>query len=115
MTFEEFFRTATGNGRRLLGADGERDVRDDGSQIAASNRESLRDFVRRWAELGPLLEEERYAALQDLDDETARQITLDLFKLWRPGTVDTMGGGLVAAQKVFIELARREAGEQARR
>jgi hypothetical protein len=79
------------------------------------NREDLRDFVRRWAALGPLLEEERYAALQGLDDERARQITLDLFKLWRPRTLDTMGGGLVEAQKVFIQLARREAGEQSRR
>lgn len=86
------------------------------SRWQAGGRESLRDFARRWAELGQFLDEERYAALQELDDETARQITLDLFKLWRPRSLDAMGGGLVEAQKVFIKLAQREAAEkQARR
>jgi CRISPR-associated endonuclease/helicase Cas3 len=93
---------------------GETYVREEAEEYGR-NREDLRDFVRRWTALGPLLEEERYAALQELGDERARQITLDLFKLWRPRTVDTMGGGLAEAQKVFIQLARREAGEQSRR
>jgi CRISPR-associated endonuclease/helicase Cas3 len=83
-------------------------------ETCAEDRESLREFVRRWAEAGPALEEQRYAELQALDDETARRITLDLFKLWRPRAVDEMGGGLVKAQKVFFKLARREAAEKSR-
>jgi hypothetical protein len=77
--------------------------------LSRDERESLREFVRRWAEVGPLLEEERYAALQDLDDETARRITLDLFKLWRPREIDDFGAGLVGQQKVFAKLRQREA------
>jgi hypothetical protein len=50
-----------------------------------------------------------------VDEERAREITLDLFKLWRPRAVDSMGGGLVEAQKVFIKLARREAAQKSRR
>ncbi|MBI4516189.1 MAG: hypothetical protein HY699_10295 [Deltaproteobacteria bacterium] len=62
-----------------------------------------------------MLEEERYAALQDLDDETARRITLDLFKLWRPREVDDFGAGLVEQQKVFAKLRQREAAEKLKR
>ena len=81
----------------------------------AEDRDNLRDFVQRWRKAGPALEAQRYTELQELDDDTARRITLDLFKLWRPGTMDRMGGGLVEAQKVFVKLARREAAEKSRR
>lgn len=35
-------------------------------------------------------------------------MTLDLFRMWRPGEFDEMGGGLVEAQKLFVKLARLE-------
>jgi CRISPR-associated endonuclease/helicase Cas3 len=92
---------------------GEGHVRED-SEGYAAEREGLREFVRRWAEAGPVLEEQRYAELQELDDERARQITLDLFKLWRPRTMDEMGGELVEAQQVFIKAARQEAARKLR-
>ena len=72
-------------------------------------RAGLKQFVERWRHAGPALEEQRYRELQELDDETARRMMLDKFKLWRPREVDDMGGGLVEAQKVFIKLARLEA------
>ena len=80
----------------------------------AEDRDSLREFVQRWAKAGPALEEQRYAELQELDDDTARRITLDLFKLWRPRTIDQMGGGLVEAQKVFIKLGSASASREVR-
>ena len=73
----------------------------------------MKELVERWRRAGPALEEERYRELQELDDETARRMTLDLFKLWRPRTVDDMSGGLVEAQKVLFKLACREDKERA--
>ena len=75
----------------------------------ARDQDGLRELVHRWAGAGPALEEQRYRQLQELDDETARRMTLDLFELWRPSDSDEMGGGLVEAARIFIELARSEA------
>jgi hypothetical protein len=75
----------------------------------------LREFVRRWAEAGPALEALRHRQLRELDEDAARRMTLDLFELWRPSESDEMGGGLVEAARVFIELARSEAGRRPRR
>ena len=80
----------------------------------AAEREGLQAFVDRWAKAGPALEEQRYLELQQLDDEAARQMTLDLFEIWQPRDTDEMGAGLIEAQEVFIELARLEAGGRAR-
>lgn len=66
------------------------------------------EFIERWTRAGPALEARKSLQLQLLDDETARQMTLDLFALWRPSEIEEMGEGLVEAQKVFIELARSE-------
>ena len=70
--------------------------------------EDAREFVERWARAGPALEARKALQLQRLDDRTARQMTLDLFELWRPSEIEEMGDGLVQAQKVFIGLARAE-------
>ncbi len=69
----------------------------------------MREFVHRWAKAGPALEEQRGRQLRELDDETARRMTLDLFELWRPSDSEEMGGGLVEAARVFFALARSEA------
>lgn len=70
--------------------------------------EDAREFVERWARAGPALEARKSLELQMLDDETAKQMTLDLFALWRPSEIEEMGEGLVEAQKVFIVLVRSE-------
>ncbi len=72
--------------------------------------DDAREFVERWARAGPALEARKSLELRMLDDETARQMTLDLFALWCPSEIEEMGEGLVEAQKVFIELARAERG-----
>ena len=68
-----------------------------------------KEFVERWRHAGPALEEQRCRELQELDDEAARRMTLDLFDLWRPSEFDDLGGGLVEQQKVFAKLRQREA------
>ncbi|MGH7336865.1 MAG: hypothetical protein ACREI7_04750 [Myxococcota bacterium] len=70
--------------------------------------DDAREFVERWARAGPALEARKSLQLRLLDDETAKQMTLDLFELWRPSEIEEMGGGLVEAQKVFIALTRAE-------
>lgn len=78
-------------------------------QTHATERDRLRAFVDRWATAGPALEGQRSSELAQLDDETARQMTLDLFQFWQPSELDEMGEGLVAAQEAFGKLARLEA------
>jgi hypothetical protein len=82
------------------------------TRTTRSDRGGLQDFVERWTRAGPALEEQRYRALQGLDDEAARRMTLDLFALWRPSGSDEMGAGLVEAQQAFGKLARLEAEKQ---
>ena len=69
---------------------------------------AARAFVQRWADAGPALEEQRCLELQQLDDETARRMTLDLFRLWRPREVDDLGVGLLEQQRLFAKLRQRE-------
>jgi len=68
-----------------------------------------REFVERWRHAGPALEEQHWRELQELDDETARRMTLDLFKLWRPNEFDDLGIGMVEQQRLFAKLRQREA------
>ncbi len=70
-----------------------------------------KEFVERWRHAGPALEEQRCRELQELDDEAARRMTLDLFDLWRPSEFDDLGAGLVEQQKVFAKLRQREAAK----
>lgn len=70
---------------------------------------AARALVRRWAEAGPALEEQRCRELQELDDETARRMTLDLFRCWRRPEIDDLAAGLVEQQKLFARLRRRHA------
>jgi len=95
-------------------AEGRELVREAGEPYAG-DQEGLREFVHRWAKAGPALEEQRARQLGELDDETARRMTLDLFELWRPSESDEMGGGLVEAARVFKRLARSEAGKRPQR
>ena len=69
---------------------------------------AARAFVQRWAEAGPALEEQRCRELQQLDDETASRMTLDLFRLWRPREHDSFGAGLIEQQRLFAKLRRFE-------
>ena len=90
-----------------------RDVVWERAEAYASERAGLREFVERWARTAPALAELRRHELQELDDEAARRMTLDLFTLWRPREFDEMGSGLIEAQQVFVELARLEAERRA--
>jgi histidinol-phosphatase (PHP family) len=68
--------------------------------------EDARQFAEKWTEAGPILEDLRICQLQDLDDETARKMTLDLFDMWRPSKFDDLGSGLVEQQRIFAKLRK---------
>jgi hypothetical protein len=70
--------------------------------------DSAREFVKKWAAAGPVLEELKLLRLQELDDETARKMMLDLFDMWRPGHIDDLGAGLVEQQRIFAKLRERD-------
>ena len=84
------------------------------SEVTDSNEEytqqvnAARELVEKWAAAGPALEELRFRQLQELDDETARKMMLDLFAMWRPSHFDDLGSGLVEQQRIFAKLRERE-------
>ena len=64
----------------------------------------MRGFVRRWVRAGAALEEQRCRDLQALDDDTARRMTDDLFRLWVPSETRNQTSGLVEQQQIFRKL-----------
>lgn len=106
-------RTQTGDEERDKPRPEEgRELVREASEPYSGDPEGLQEFVHRWEKAGPALEQLRIRQLGELDNETARRMTLDLFELWRPSDSDEMGGGLVEAARVFIELARSEAKKE---
>jgi hypothetical protein len=78
-------------------------------------RRTLRTFAERWAVVGEVLDDERRLALQALDDDTARRMMADLFRLWRPTEPELEGRGLVEQQRLFRALGGRRPGDETRR
>lgn len=71
-------------------------------------RRHLRQFIERWRTVGAELDERRLRELAALDEAAAREMTLDLFALWRPALVDEHGGSLVLHQQVFRRIRSRK-------
>lgn len=71
-----------------------------------------RAWLDRWRRTGLALEEQRTQDLGRLDDETARQVTRELFARWRPDEVEPHQSGLVEQQRLFrlVALGREVAG-----
>jgi hypothetical protein len=65
-------------------------------------------WAKTWAETGPILEEMRLLQLQELDDETARKMALDLFSMWRPREFNDLGAGMVEQQRILAKLRQPE-------
>jgi hypothetical protein len=70
-------------------------------KIAADT--SLKSFAENWRETGPVLDAIRGREVAALTQEQARQQTLALFSLWRPGFNQAMSG-LVEQQDGFRKL-----------
>ena len=64
---------------------------------------SLKSFAENWLETGPILDAIRSREVAALTEEQARQQTLTLFALWRPG-FDQPTSGLVEQQDGFRKL-----------
>ena len=62
------------------------------AEIPAAGRRGVRRVGGELPEVltaaGPALEARKSLQLQTLDDETARQMTLDLFDLWQPSEIE---------------------------
>jgi hypothetical protein len=69
-------------------------------------RAGLKRWIDTWRVTGPLLEQERAERLARMTDEEARELTRDLFALWRPSALDDMGAELVTQQRWFVAAAR---------
>jgi hypothetical protein len=69
------------------------------------NKTSLKAFAKDWVQTGPLLEQIRYRELAALTEEKAKQQTLALFALWKPG-FNRNTSGLVEQQEGFQKLEK---------
>ena len=68
-----------------------------------TDKTSLKTFAETWRETGPLLEIIRYQEVSSLTEEEARQQTLMLFALWKPG-FNRPTSGLIQQQEGFRKL-----------
>ncbi|MGD0949644.1 MAG: hypothetical protein ABSA52_19725 [Candidatus Binatia bacterium] len=86
------------------------------TRAAPDEHADAREFIERWAKAGPALEGQRYRELQELDDERARRMTLDLFKRWRPEPWMRRAEDWWRRRKSFSSLraekARRSRGDE---
>ena len=64
---------------------------------------SLKSFAENWLETGPVLDAIRSREVAALTEEQARQQTLTLLALWRPG-FNQPTSGLVEQQDGFRKL-----------
>lgn len=72
------------------------------------DKTSLKAFAKDWVQTGPLLEQIRYRELASLTEEKAKQQTIALFALWKPG-FNRKTSGLVEQQEGFQKLEKRQA------
>ncbi len=70
----------------------------------------LRRFVLTWRETGPLLDEERFRRLMELDDDGARRMTLDLLSMRASGEAGDRGEGLLLHRQAFDCWTARHGG-----
>jgi len=73
--------------------------------MSEKDKSSLKAFAKNWSETGRLLEEIRFRELATLTEEKAKQQTITLFALWRPG-FSRNTSGLVEQQEGFQKLER---------
>jgi hypothetical protein len=71
--------------------------------VSSADKASLKAFARAWQETGPLLELIRNREVSSLTDEEARQQTLTLLALWKPG-FNRPTSGLIQQQEGFRKL-----------
>ena len=72
--------------------------------------EAARQYVRRWADTGPLLEQLRWQELSTIDDVRALRASDRLLELGRRlsiGSERREWSGLVEQQRLFQRMARR--------
>jgi len=71
--------------------------------VSSTDKTSLKAFVETWRETGQLLEAIRNQEVSALREEEARQQTLMLFALWKPG-FNQATSGLIQQQEGFRKL-----------
>jgi hypothetical protein len=71
--------------------------------VKSTDKTSLKAFAKTWQETGPLLEVIRNREVSALTEEEARQQTLTLLALWKPG-FNRPTSGLIQQQEGFRKL-----------
>jgi len=60
-----------------------------------------RVWLRNWARVGPLLEQERWERLANMTPEEAQRAVANVLNLWQPHWRGDGGEGLLLFQRVF--------------
>jgi hypothetical protein len=69
-------------------------------------REQMRQWLRQWRAVAPLLERDRITGIQSLTESDAARIACDLWLWARPGGGDD-AAGLLSIKRVLIDLGDR--------
>jgi hypothetical protein len=76
-------------------------------KLSPQKAAEIRNFLNRWEEAGPVLEEIRYAELRQKTDDELREAADTLLWFWKPGLSDDYAETMVAVQEVFARYRER--------
>ena len=70
-------------------------------------KDEMKEWLRNWERVGPLLEQERWERLVNMTPEEAQRAIAYVLDLWRPGLRGDDGEGLLLCQRVFARARRQ--------
>lgn len=74
---------------------------------SSTDRAEVKNWLRRWSEVSPILEQERWRDVAGLTDDEASLATAGLLALWQPDWPTDDGEGLLLQQLVFARARDR--------
>lgn len=70
-------------------------------------RQQMRRWLENWAQIGPILDQERWERLRTMSHEEALEATRRVLELWQPDWPTDDGEGLLLHQRVFARAHGR--------
>jgi hypothetical protein len=78
-------------------------------QLSEDERAQMRQWLRNWEIVGPMLEQERWDRVAALTDDEAWQESEGLLQAWEPDMLGDEGEGLELQQRVFARARQPHA------
>lgn len=75
--------------------------------LTGEEREQMRRWLENWAQISPILEQERWERLRTMSNEEALEATRRVLELWQPDWPTDDGEALLLHQRVFARAHGR--------